>query len=506
MATSFNHTIAAENAKAIRQAFNYLTIEIDDLISGNNLFTFDIGDFISCNLDLRSVNTKFDNPSLEASSIDFQVYYNGTESDIAALMGKNVQMSFQCGYQNTDDPDDLSKIRTFYCTFTDDTIQYKNNILHIKGVDGVGAFDAKTDGGLYDDEPLSYPVTQDLTKTFNKFVRETVKPYFPYVGPALLANIDYDRTLQKTVSSIGDLENIYVPAGSRREVIAQLMNIFRGSSIYSASTINAPLNKKFIFRDAGIPSAGWAPTGIGDWPSVRGEDTMQTWELDYTAVADFERKFGTNISKITMEHHNCKETDQYTGSEDIEATAGTVIIYETGKPISSGGLGVISGNITITSSAIISPTKIKIVVGGSGTGTIQVSYEELMTEVMGSSIPNIEINTGISGEEIETKPPFYGYSNMDFTDADLGINYTNRSILEIPLTDQVNNNQYYVQPQWISFTWRGHPDMQPRDLIKFTEKDGVTKHYYEIDNLTLEFSNGGMVSKIEAILKDDALN
>lgn len=527
-ATSFE----IENKKDLRRPPDYIQILLCQNVGtfpGLWYLNIQKKHLISCRMDLRGVSTRFDNPELEASNIEVVAYFpngigedtsiNPNQINIRELSGKRFVIRYQCGYYNSATDSNLSQFRYFFCDANEDNFIYKNNLLTIRGTDRVGLISQSTTGDLYqaiggvtyDDN--SYKAVHEL---IGKPLKTLLTPFFE----------DFTYRIKEDYPGMPHIFDKYAPYGIRthltfqdkgsyRKQIANYMNIFRGSD----PTNPDPIAKRFVFRDAGIPGAGWCDTAVSEWarPSSSSQDVMPpmtTWELDYSEVADFEETYGNNIQLVTMDNPFIGINEGW-HSEEIELVNNTTRIITLSEPATYGGWTTTSGSgqITVTG-RLLSPYAIELKATSSSTANITCKgyiYGSQIQDryIAGESNPNISISTDVYGSSVEM-PKMTSLRKMEGYYCDWqwesyseivshwvpisGVNLFERAL------NCTLNDCGVKSPKWITFTWRGHPDMQPRDMLIFTEKNG-DKNYYEIDNLTLEHKDGGLISTVNAIYK-----
>lgn len=500
-------TFAVENAKDLRTALNFVDIYVSDL--GNNgypIFHWTTEELISVKLDLRCVDTKLDNPQLEGSSIEVRVYYDGDYSSLVSLMGTEAKIGYKAGYSGstlyaTNDAD-ASPERMFYATLDKDSMQLKDHILTVKGTDLVGKTTGQDDGVLftvYSTNTYNNVTYYSVSELLENYTRRILMPFSAYTS-----RITHGAKIwaDKSTNNYDDNNRyVFLYKNSYRKLIANWMNIFRGSDPNNPDIIA----KRFIFRDAGIPTAGWAPDAISAWPSLNYEPVMQTWSLSYDEIGDLEIEYGNSVKYVQVNNPRIDLSSQsLCQTPEMDIVGGTTQILTFSDPIQYNGFTITGSGVTVTST-ILSPYAVKLAFSGTSRAKGYMTYRVISDLYLpGESEPNLEISTGISGETIKLEDTFGGLHKMNSrigTSSYIGsaTAVSNLSVVGRALEHTLNDCNL-KRPKWITFTWRGNPHMQPRDMILFTEKNG-TKNYYEIDNLTLEHKDGGLKSTIKAIYK-----
>ena len=532
MATTFD----VENTKALRLSPN-VAIRI---IVGNSIrLAFYKSDIISIKCDLRGVETKLIDPQFQASTIEATLRYNGdTEALTSALAGRDAVIQYKCSYTeaqnvnfwNNDSPTKSSSstvtqgvgIRAFYTSFDEDTIQIiDDHIIKIKGTDAVGAYQDNGHDWLLNLYPSWTTTSHSTSGTSHTYynISEIISSYigqFPctksvyQLGSAPSA---YSRVLGNSTDWYYR-HTLYRPEQSRRKKIARIMNILRGTKPDDTDSGKA-MYKQYIFRDAGSPMRIWRDRS-DEVPSLsrayrpftkhRNQNYSNninndswvngTWTIGYDEVADLKTEYGAAIKSIKVDNPGAARGFDIIVENDLHGNMSDIVTWDKpGVYMSySTSFSVSSSMITVTQ---LSPTSLVLKTGSiSGTGTITFRIVPLSTNYASGDPDYMTINTGLSyGDTVEFDAGYWlsavtGYL-PDWTTA----------VNSIYLENSIKKAAIYLglrQPKWITFKWRGHPAMQPRDISCFTEKDG-TRNIYEIESLTLDHEDGGLTSTVKAI-------
>lgn len=445
---------------------------------------FDRDEIISCVLTLRGVETKLKDPDLQASSIEIEAYWPGDDTDILALRGKEAVITYVCGYGSN-----LCLERTFYATLDEDGISLQKHVLTIKGTDGVGLVTGQNEGKYIEDLPVkSYGNLKDLLSLYeyeigHRFLgmnspgASSTAYEYQNVPDLRMAKADY-YDLNKHI--------IMIEPKSHRKLIAQMVNIFRGSP-------------RFIFRDAGVPVIGWAPNGVTSW-AASSDKQMKTWRLNYSDLTDVTFEYGNPVKAVKMENPGVDIDSNAVDYEPVTFNAEGSKVLSFTDPIELASVTYDTGGYDINLERLNTRTFVAKATrrsSGSGPSTMHMKYYAVRHGYeAGESIPNINGGSLLSYGDTVTLDPFIGlhwlYGTRD------GVQYR-ENIISDAIYDTLTTCNLQ-QPRWIHFTWRGHPDMMPRDMIILTEEDG-SRNYYEIDSLTLEHRDGGLISKVKAIYK-----
>ena len=532
MATTFD----VENTKALRLSPN---VAIRIIVGSSIKYAFYKDDIISIKCDLRGAETKLIDPDFQASTIEATVRFNGNMTTLMnVLAGRDAVIQYKCSYTadqnsnfwNNDSPTKSSAstvtqgvgIRAFYTSFNEDTLQViDDNILKIKGTDAVGAFQDKGNDWLLNLYPSWTETTHSDSGTSHTYynISEIISSY---IGAFPLSKSVYQIGTGPSAYTrvLGDSSywywrhTLYRPEQSRRKKIARIMSIMRGTKPDDPSG-SAAIHKQYIFRDAGSPMRIWRDRS-DETPSLSREYrpftkyrnqsytsnincdswTNGTWTIGYDEVADLKREYGAAIKTVKVDNPGALRGIQFAVENELQGSTSVIVTWD--KPglyrRYSTSFSVSSSLITITQ---LSPTSLVLKTGSfSGTGTITFYIDPVVTTYKEGDSDSLTINTGLSyGDTVEFDAGYwmcavYGYL-PDWT----------TTVNEVYIRNCLAKSMLYLglaQPQWITFKWRGHPAMQPRDIICFTEKDG-TRNIYEIESLTLDHEDGGLTSTVKAI-------
>ena len=481
---------------------------------GDRYLLVDNGQITKCSIALRSVDTNRDNPELQASTIEVSILKFIEDLPVEqfweAIKGKSVQIYYRSGYRgiigtgsNREVVEDFSEWRTFYSTLDEDNFIDQDGIITIKGTDYVGQVAEQNPGQFITATyraSISGVTYRYMGYLINTYIYEILKPFMPNLtAPKTQKSWNKGTVYEKTPNFIGQAKsNILIEPKSRRKLLAQFQNFFPGTETADAKGDYNLNSKKFIFRDAGIPEAGWCDYALGGNSSTL---NIKTWELSYGDVTEFKETQGPLIKQIKMANSDSygltgisdpdATTSGYKHIEDKAVEAGQSYIWDLSEPyyavsVTGGGATLLNPYTVVFKSNITGIAKLD---GIPITKTLGAStYAAAGTESV--SIPiNSEGQTTIEFE------PFHGLRTFTYKDSDNAAQSDINCGMGDILAAQYDTNE---RQTWISFKWRGHPKMQPRDLLVFTDKDG-TEWYCEIDNITLEHENGGLLSEITAL-------
>lgn len=531
-------TFDEENTKTLRLSPN---VAIRVIVGNAIRLTFYKADIISIKIDLRGVETKFIDPQFQASTIEATLRYQG---DTAALMnslaGRDAVIQYKCSYTaannstfwNDDSPTKSSAstttqgvgIRAFYTSFDEDSFQIiDDHILKIKGTDAVGAYQDNGKDWLLKLYPeTTWTVTSHSTGGTSHDYYNISEIISSYIGqfPCTKSVYQIGSAPSAYVRQLGDSSNWYYrytlfrKEQSRRVKIARIMNIMRGTAPEDTGATKA-IYKRYVFRDAGSPMRIWTDRE-NETPSLsrayrpftkhRNQNysnninndswTNGTWTIGYSEVADLKREYGAAIKTIKVNNPGVMRGLEIQVQSDLRGNMSTIVTWDTPGfyRAYSTSFSVSSSMITVTQ---LSPTSLVLKTGSiSGTGTITFAIVPVLENYPAGDPDTLKIDTELSyGDTVE-------FDAGDWLSAVYGYlpNWTT-AVNSAYIGSCIGKGAVYLglrQPQWITFKWRGHPAMQPRDMLCFTEKDG-TRKLYEIESLTLDHEDGGLTSTVKAM-------
>lgn len=515
-------TFAEENTKLLRQAPN---IGIRVIVGTSVIMTFDKTNLISVKVSLRGPETKVQDPDFPASDIEIEAYYPGDTSDFLQYMGRETAIQYKCSYQSNVWANDVSQqvgVRAFYTCFDTDTLQISEHIVKIKATDAIGALqDTGSDWVLKLDDDWS--TTQHSISGTSYYWIKLADMISSYTGNWGISNVYSVGTQpQAWVKTWFRHNGILRFPQLKRKKLATMMNIFRGTSPASTSA-NAPIYKRFVFRDAGAPMRIWFEKLIDTsdtnyttfkmwrWYNLSSKIyndawTSPIWNISYSEVADLKYEYGTPIKKIDIDNPYVYR-GFLTAKTDIplQSKAAMFIDFDDTVDVVSARATMTSGNAPTLTLYQVSPTRALLkTTAFTGEGTVTIQYNEVLTFYEDSTTTDtadLSYDTGLSAGDTVSVGPIYGFRVLgDSYSNDWNTHFTtNLLYIRSCIGNTYGYNAGLKRPTWINFKWRGHPGMQPRDIIKFTEKDG-TKNYYEVDSLTLDHENGGLTSTVKAML------
>lgn len=287
-------------------------------------YWFDNENLMSANLQLRSVGTELDNPTLQISEIEFAGYVENDLSEAIASLGKDYPIYYTAGYLG-----DMSDMRKFYV----EELSYEDHVLTVRGQDATKFLDKDYVGRFVGDP------SDDYGGGIKKFVDA-----LDYMIELDIDDLPYDNIYTSGEYLWGSC--IFLPNKSKRDIIGQAVNLFRISEWDGVEdTYSVYIN----YVDAGRPKL-WTGRTIANVKTL-------------TNIGKPKKIVEPRVNRIVM-----------TIDEPYREASGTVeevkirrqAIKTTPKPYYS--FTASSGTITR-----IGPYKYKIV----GAGTITISGREI---------------------------------------------------------------------------------------------------------------------------------
>ena len=500
-------TIDTENAKQIRQTMDVIiqvTPEQGDPIVINN------DNLISCTVSLRS-DLSIIEPTLPESEINIEAYFDDDISDVLASIPDETPVTYQAGY-----PGDMSPVRNFYLA---EQITWRDNVMSIHAVDAVHKLDEEI--------------------PFDMVISTLIAP--PYRTIAYLLDrqgitFNYEE-LSRSISDQGD---IIIKKGECRDIIASLMWLMSPNKItYDDVTTDV------IFRyvDAGIPNLYWK-AGTPQWDIYEddcGSVKRDTARKIAKIICDWQNlEFSTGTNLVVGKFDWYKNTGAYLSLDEQVDTFEVALADGVGGYSSdTGHWPIIPSNVqgTRTEANNVSIYWNNVYTGASKLFGPDLPQAEMVGEqrsyytqfipwdctyASGSGWGNYNSqlkmwNRIVTAGDISTDADsitfdLYGFkyvpiaTKTELTGTGTGdtINLTLDKILGSALAPSTTG---YSFPSGIlqkrmdisnvtgSFTWKGDPRMQPRDVVTFHRLDGTTETI-TIENITLSHEKGGLSAEI----------
>ena len=414
-------------------------LEVASIMAGV-VIEFNNTNLIRCALDLRS-NLNIIEPSFEISSIEIKAYWDDDISEAVSNIGDDAPVWYYSGYDG-----DYSEVRNFYLS---EPVEADRNVITIKAEDMSRKLEDADTVKIQRLDTTAQNGKKQLYNWMVKIIEKTgIKPVSVEDAPQASGNTTTARSLVMTEAS-------------PRNYVADIMNLGHTGTFYP------------VFVDAGIPVIRWTR------PSPQ-------WTINEAECGDVQRTIDRNIAKLTVQ-----ETSNYgvlnTASRASKWTA-------------------IQSNMSITK-------------GKQITKNLQDWFWQYSVQYrQGNKFTISQLNkVQWTPSATSVKKNGKWYNRPTLYGKKLSVTVNNRSVVSDPVrsgyTAMVNpiaigkvyQGTQFVYPNYNnlfsrsnlggSFTWKGDPRMQPRDVFNFVHVDGTTE-VCTISGIELVHENGGTVAKI----------
>lgn len=428
-------------------------ITIENILPGIVL-DFDNNNLISCTLDLES-NLSIVDGSWAISSIEVQGYYPDDISQAVTNMTSGTPIIYYAGYQG-----DYSTPRFFYVS---EAVTQKNGLITIKGEDASAKLE-----DVIQPESIWQTSRQNARQEWYRKMASMVTS-----AGITLASKEADPPLVDTNTA---KYTVITKEGTYRDYIHYMMNLTNKNGFYPR------------FIDAGIPTLRWS-------------EPTSKWDIYKEDVGDFERVVERSINKIYGDDEN-KPLQVLLNVASKKTTISTLNVtknkvydisygdnYYNSVTYSNGTLKKASDktlhSIRLTAKKTTKSVKVKVKKKGKTT-TKTVSKPKLsvygyrITEQSGGVNMVTANRLGVTKEE---KNLLWGRFVSNYNGSSYGLpNYA----------DLFNKSNIGG-----SFTYKGNPHMQPRDVFRLYELDGQTYTTCTIESIETKHEDGGMISTIK---------
>lgn len=478
-----------------------------DRVTAGESWQWDKSNLISCNLTLRGVETKGNNPELQMSEIEINGIVPEEDLNGIAQMNENSPIWYVAGYN-----DDVTPVRRFYLS---EGISTANIVATVKGYDATKFLDKEHLG-----------VISTYVNRFNhgEFAKRMARRCYAILGRGLIYDHSAEfaraakngiRAEQSSDTAVRYMSTNNVP---RRSMIAAHCNLMR---MPSGGLGNTGMYCDYV--DAGLPTfrAGTVPIG----KTKSGSE----WTLDQGEVSEFVEEVEVGIAEIsadvswpkkeTTTEGKVKSTSFY--AETLES--GETRWIETEEPYTGaqfkeydseersdqdgkrawvhskiGNLFRINGHYYPDRNDFGRSNfdyKIKALKTAKqrliGVRNVMTAPDSLPGLPAGSTYADgkLTYKTGRKGESV-TFPDTFHAKMIQAGSVSGGTASGKKSLWGMGLK-QIGDRSNIVY----KFKYRGNPKMQPRDVIHMTIGGQVVD--MTVDNLTLEHAEGGLISSIE---------
>ena len=539
-ALSDGQVIIPVGASSITIEFDPLTsdtrAEVSTAMAGTSIQVTN-DSIISCVVSLRS-DLSIDNPTLPESEINIDIYNDVDIAEVVASIPDDTPITYSAGYVG-----DMSQARSFYVS---GQVTWANNILSIHGVDAIHFLDKEVGGRISINGGTIYDASPSFFTAMIGYEIYNAGVSFSSAIRGYFQGITQNPVWQNYAEQVAtDRENL-------RELIAFAMNVLRIKNIPNTA-VSPPKtgthNFLFTYVDAGWPMLR-TDNIIPAWDIYEDDcgDIQKKVEPKITRL---------NVAHKTERHTNYAPGLQIVGHVTLYKGASAFVEFDNlSASWVSFGLNNFSTYGILPSDSnghrLVEPksdsVKLTRITGGSsnyGAGS-QVIDENTLQNLIGSKggtiftqvVPwNVQYSAGeywpyniTSTAKLWAVLKERGYIGADDESFDLDIFGNILDLGDEPLTfstgvsggtleieesihgkimisdrDSVELGEIYPQMAYESllersnitgsFTWKGDPRMQPRDVVNFHRLDGTVEEI-TLENITLHHEGGGTYAEI----------
>lgn len=462
-------------------------VSIEDIQAGITL-DFNNDNLTACTLDLESDLSLID-ASWRVSSIEVQGYYPDDISQAVSNMGDGVPIIYYAGY-----PGDYSPPRYFYVS---EAVTQKDGLITIKGEDASSRLENYTQP-----EALWQTNRQNAQQAFYRKLESYIR------GAGI--NLASKETEPGLVGTDKTAYTVMLKEATYREYVQYMQDITNKNGFYPR------------FIDAGIPTLRWStPTPIWD---IYKEDIGE-WEK--TTERNLNKIYGDdkekplhcvlNVAnkKTTIDTKNVKKGKEYSINYDDNYYYN--VTYKNGSWVSST---LHSLKLKALKTTVSKKVKVQ-----SGWTKKSKKYKKGSNISLSSKATNVKKTKSGNYIVVTWKEPKYVTKTVKQPQmivtgyrVTTGANSSNLvSTARLGVTKEVKNllwgcfatnygNSAYLLPNYSdvfsksnikgTFTYKGHPNMQPRDVFRLYEFDRETYTVCTIESIETKHESGGMISTI----------
>lgn len=429
-------------------------LEVQSIIPGINL-SWDNDSIISVELYLRS-DLSIENSQWAVSEIDITAYYADDISEAVSTIADNVPIWYTSGYLG-----DMAPERRFYLS---EPVTMKDNIITIKGRDASGAF-GKTANAAQILNTKSGTGRYDLYVKLMHFIQD--------------AGVTLRSKESAPERTSGSAERSLIFKANTTDVIVQ--------NIINLSHVDLSSSDSFwpTFVDAGIPRLTHTK------PSPK-------WNIYEEDCGDVRQIVARNVSRIASHEDNGLHS-QIIRNNTAQEIVRRHVTMDTRYSQNAGGY--------YWKLSVSNAKDVKV--------TAESIWWTAETDTIGWPIMTYEVNME-TGEIIQKEDVLYQNESI-VVGKSASVKKLESSILATPkragttmVVDPISYGQVYSGSDFIypnynhlfersnitgSFTWKGDPRMQPRDVFNFWRLDGSVD-ICTIESINLKHNGGGTVAEI----------
>lgn len=425
-------------------------MEVQTIIPGLNL-SWDNDSIVSIQLDLRS-DLAISGPQWPVSEIEIQAYYPDDISESVSSIADNVPIWYTAGYAG-----DMSPERRFYLS---EPVTMENNIITIKGRDASHKLGEKSHAA------------QILNTTSGAGKYALYVQMMHFIQSAGITLISKETAPAKTSGTTE--RSLIFKAGTIDTVIQNIMHLAHTGNYWPT------------FVDAGIPRLTHSK------PSAK-------WDIYEADCGNVTRTADRNIAAI-------RSTAEYglhskvVRSQNAQEIVRRKVTHDVRYSQNAGGY---FWKLSVSNARDVSVTAESI-------------WWTAVEDTIGWPVATYEVNMD-TGEVVQREDVLYFNESVvvgkaaSITELLDAVTPTVKRAGITMIVDPIVYGQIYAENVLLypnykylfdrsnitgSFTWKGDPRMQPRDVFIFHRLDGTTETC-TIENIVLKHEGGGTVAAID---------
>ena len=503
---------------------------------------------ISCVVSLRS-DLSIDNPTLPESEINIDIYNDVDIAEVVASIPDDTPITYSAGYVG-----DMSQERNFYVS---GQVTWANNILSIHAVDAIHFLDKEVGGRisvsfgtLYDPTPsfitamIGYeiynagvafssairgyyqgktqtPVWKDYAEQVTT-ERESLRELIAFAMNVLrVKNITNDATSTKTVGTVThNFLFTYVDAGwpmLRTDNIIPAWEINEDDCGEVQKKAEPKITRLDVAHKTERHTAYYNGNGniVGQVALYEGASAFVSFDKPTVSGLTFGLKeFNTgavwsygNVALLPTNSNGLKSSTPKYDSVRLQRVTGSMGSYNAGCQVIDENT---AQNLTTSNGATIFtqvvPWNVPYASGENWVenitstaklwkalktyGYVENNDENFDLDIFGNSLDlgdePLTFSTGVSGDTLEIEESIHGKIMIaNQSNVELGEIYPQMAYESLLQRSNVTG----------SFTWKGDPRMQPRDVVNFHRLDGTVEEI-TLENITIHHEGGGTFAEI----------
>lgn len=474
-------------------------IEVESIIAGK-VFEISNNNLISCNVELRS-DLQILNPTFPESEIEIVMAYPNDISELLVDIDEGIPIVYSAGYDG-----EMAPERYFY--LSEEGAHYENNTLTLHALDAVYLLDNDINElySNYSTATMDTFIALEASDIFNNLYK-MVKGWIEHAGITLFS-------AQSSPDGNGwdwaDNSNKYpnnrtvFEAKPIREWLAYLINALH-QEYPSGLFYNWITNFWLTYVDAGRPTLRWRKPTTAQW-IIDEEDIAEhvniaeryynkfvqsVIELTWSGIGGLpwqsESSYDENgySEEISMEYPNGKPVRWYTNGKcrDYYCWDGYAIdnLFYPGADITYRSLSFV--DLTFhRPTTTIAERKIRCLIAEQAA---EINEQRTATNS----------RRGIAGEIEFDWIGDHDSSSNNYKAALYATNYTKYQTTEIIPGGYGMSSLFNRSRRTGSFTFKGDPRWQPRDVVQMNRLDG-SELIFTVETISLKHEGGGTTAEI----------